>query len=683
MSTPESPQKVPWYLSYLVIVITCLGLPPLGIGLLVIRLYKNNKSSGLVKKLDTSSFVKKLEKGVKGRDHDHKDEIQREIFESFKTFGESVEIREKNIKAFFDKNEGTVYYSDYNNWDEVKDSFAKAIIKNQNYMWFRIKRNLISMEPKEKEFLRTTLLLYNKGILNDTQYRYYLFAFVNGNGKASVDSHSWRFLDGDRQVKDAGSLVKYYQEQSDASVESAINHLLETIEKNNNPEAGNVSVMKDIDKRLKGGTAWLSSDDIKDSPYENKTNSHYELILGKLESDGYNLTYSGEGSLITIAPPGAGKTSCFVIPNMLNWKGAALILDIKGEIYRDTHVWRETNVGRVIKFSPLDPNNSNSWNPLDFIRQDPEFIWEDSRFLADMMIVPSGASDPFWESMGRDVLTAAIAYICFFNDPDDRAMSKVLDIIYGIGWDEMVTSLKTNTLVSAMRHNGHSLAEMEKKTRDSVLKTAQSSLSAWQGERIAKVTKKSDWNPLDLRNGSPTIYMCINPNEIDSYLSIIRVFIAQHIRMLTTELPPRGAAPVLFMLDELPRLKKMPPVDEALNIGRQYGIKLWMFAQSFGQLKEAYPNAEGLVGSCAVRTYMNLPLNDELTTKISDQLGYREGPLDATKQKLVEPIELAGPNFSETILAFATNTKPAKIRKSHAHNDDELTRRKNLAKSVV
>ncbi|HKR06987.1 MAG TPA: type IV secretory system conjugative DNA transfer family protein, partial [Bacteroidia bacterium] len=324
------------------------------------------------------------------------------------------------------------------------------------------------------------------------------------------------------------------------------------------------------------------------------------------------------------------------------------------------------------KFSPLDPNNSNSYNPLVFIRQDSDFIWEDSRFLADMMIVPSGATDPFWENMARDVLTAAIAYVSQSNKPNDRAMSKVLDLIYGIGWDDMIASLKVNMFVSAMRQTGHALGEMDKKQRDSILKTAQSSLSAWQGERIAKVTRKSDWNPLDLRSGSPTIYICINPNEIDSYLSVLRVFIAQHIRMLTTELPQRGASPVLFMLDELPRLKKMPPVDEALNIGRQYGIKLWMFAQSYGQLKEAYPNPEGLLGSCVVRTFMNLPINDELTTKISDQLGYREGPLDTSKQKLVEPLELAGPNYRDIILVLASNTKPAKVRKKFAYEDAEI-----------
>src|SRR5439155_13494433 len=148
---------------------------------------------------------------------------------------------------------------------------------------------------------------------------------------------------------------------------------------------------------------------------------------------------------------------------------------------------------------PLDAAHSHAYNPLVSIRQDADFLWEDARFLADMMIVPSGASDPFWENTSRDILTAAIAYVCDQNAPAERPMSKVMDIVYGIGWDDMLLALKANVAVQAMRQTGHSLAVMEKKTRDSALKTAQSSLSAWQGERLARVTRTSDWNPSELR----------------------------------------------------------------------------------------------------------------------------------------------------------------------------------------
>lgn len=657
----------------------------------LIRKYTNSANRIKVKIGHTSYRIKKSKskEDAAANDLERFMQPQRELWTQL---GESKEEREKNIKKMFDSNNKNLTVCV--NWDFIEGLRGYG----GPFVQFRISRNLAAMEPREREFLRITYTLYNNGQINDSQFEYYNFSLVNGDGKAAIEDYSYLWgvgelaknsyltttnQNGDYErnlpnncdsLKDGPSTVKFYQDHAMANVDSAINHLLKIIE-NVGQEDQNLKQVKDIKKRIHGNGSWLDEDEIEGTVYNG--GGDYLLSLGHLDESGTILHYSGEGSLITIAPPGSGKTQCFVVPNMLNWKGAAVVLDIKGEIYAATHKWRENNIGKVYKFSPLDPNNSNSYNPLTFVRDEPDYIWEDARFLADMMIVPSGASDPFWENMARDVLTAAIAHVTFNNDPDDRAMSKVLDIIYGIGWDEMIASLKTNVLVSSMRRMGNALEEMEKKQRDSILKTAQSSLSAWQGERISKVTNKSDWNPLDLRNGTPTIYICINPNEIESYLSVIRVFIAQHIRMLTTELPQRGTPPVLFMLDELPRLKKMPPIDEALNIGRQYGIKLWMFAQSYGQLKDAYSDPEGLIGSCVVRTFMNLPLNDEYTTKISDQLGYRHDTLGNTKEKLVEPIELAGPNYRDYILVMATGTKPAKVKKKFAYEDEEIKAKMN------
>ena len=63
-----------------------------------------------------------------------------------------------------------------------------------------------------------------------------------------------------------------------------------------------------------------------------------------------------------------------------------------------------------MRVAPLDPATSSSYNPLSAVRSDPDYLWEDSRFLADMMLVPTaGGKDPFWENRARDVLTAAIA----------------------------------------------------------------------------------------------------------------------------------------------------------------------------------------------------------------------------------------------------------------------------------
>jgi type IV secretion system protein VirD4 len=109
------------------------------------------------------------------------------------------------------------------------------------------------------------------------------------------------------------------------------------------------------------------------------------LILGLDEkAPGTWWYYDGEGSLITVAPPGSGKTQSQVFPNLLMWKGAAVVLDVKGEIYEQTSAWRRQNVGPVYKFSPLDPATSHGFNPLAEVRADPDYLWEDARFLSGL-----------------------------------------------------------------------------------------------------------------------------------------------------------------------------------------------------------------------------------------------------------------------------------------------------------
>jgi type IV secretion system protein VirD4 len=256
-------------------------------------------------------------------------------------------------------------------------------------------------------------------------------------------------------------------------------------------------------------------------------------------------------------------------------------------------------------------------------------------------------------------------------------MSKVLAIINRNGWNEFIDRLRKNPEIQTMRDEGANLAAMDPRTLDGALQTAKASRAAWVGERINLVTRQSDWNPLDLRNGTnPTLYVCVKPNEIEAYLSLLRVVIAQHIRALTSDLPARGTAPILFVLDELPRLRQMPPVEEALEVGRQYGIKLWMFAQSVGQMKNAYPNGEGMMGSCAVRTFMNASLQDGTAKMIAEQIGMRSGEEHGGKEGrlkeaslVVEPTQLAGVEFKELQIVMGIGSKPAKVRKMYAHAD--------------
>ncbi len=572
-------------------------------------------------------------------------------------FGTTKDERSKNIDSVFDKRAMDVEF-------DLDASRIKCLFF----------RSLSAMSARDREVLRSAYHLYNLGLMySETNFFLIRFGLVYGDGKAVVLGES-KYPKDNSSIKSISDALEWYQGSNglEAMINLTLTQLQSAIEENTDDP-----VLRKLSSRLHGdGGDLVPGAPLKSGAKGVPVEAGLVLGLDEKASDKW-WYYDGEGSLITVAPPGSGKTQCQVFPNLLMWKGAAVVLDVKGEIYEQTSKWRRENVGPVYKFSPLDPATSHGFNPLADVRADPEYLWEDARFLADMMIVPSGAKDPFWETRARDVLTAAIARICLEEDVAKRSMGDVLDILHGVGWEKFVTYLEARVDFHSMTRAGHSLANMEPKTRDGVLQSALSSMSAWDGERIARATRKSDWSPLDLRGDKkPTIYICLRPNEVDSYISLLRVFIAQHIRALaSTKVPAHGVQPILFILDELPRLKHMPPVEEALEIGRQYGIKLWLFAQSLGQLGEAYPNAEGMIGGCAIRMFMNPSLHDETAQKVSDDIGFQDSVIDGTRVKIVEPNVLAGPDYKDLVIVMAANAKAARLKKYFAYANEELTAR--------
>jgi type IV secretion system protein VirD4 len=584
-------------------------------------------------------------------------------------YGSTWPERVKRIDATFEARTATLSATFYAEHKEYTKGVSKPEVQ---YSFFTVNRSLANMDNRERAYLRITELLNAWSLGNDRTYGRWRAALLWGDGKGVISAEQWQLVQprpvqsaivdqGMRVDQIVGEIQQFATRRlSDSKLDPEIRPYLEEFASQTAPA---------------GGGTWLKPTQVASSPFAER--SPYPLHIGSF-ADGTALTYSGDGSMVTIAPPGSGKTQCNVFPNLLTWKGPAVVLDISGDIYEHTGAWRSQNVGPVYRFSPLEPEASHHYNPLTFVRSEPDFIWEDSRLLAEMMIVPSLSTDPFWENEARTVLTAAIAFVAYSHPPDQRPMNEVLDILFGgPAWDNMILGLRVAVDVRVMTQHATSLSSINEKTLSSVLQTARSSLGAWTGERIARATSKSDWSPLDLRNGTnPTIYIYIRPNEVEAYLSLLRVFIGQHIRMLTGgPVPPQGSPPILLMLDELPRLRNMPPVDEALNIGRKYGLRLWMFAQSVGQLQTAYENADGMLGSCAVRIFMNPTGADGMAEKLSEELGYVESLNDNSRKRLVEAAELAGPAYQNRQIVIAGGAKPVVVSKDFAYQSAELVSR--------
>jgi hypothetical protein len=601
------------------------------------------------------------------------------------SLGPDKPSRTKEIEAFFDAASGgfgTVFHFDSYDIQEP-GSFPYSERRTLNAS-AKLKRALPAMPQRQREALRSACHLYNEGFLEDEQFHGLLLAFAFGDGQGQLIEPKWfesaEHKGGSRypmldifkvdnppmSSMSVGSLLQLFLTHYHGlpNTEVALNVVLSTLMGAAGKHPDN-PVLRSLQARLVGG------DELAAPPAAESKSP--PLLIGLDENTGSKVFYGGQGSLVTIARAGAGKTRCHVMPNLLTWQGPAVVLDLKGELYDTTSKWRSQNVGPVYKFSPFDTTDAtHAYNPLAFVRPDTDYLWQDARLVAEMMIAPSGAKEPFWENRARDVVQAAIADVCVAAQGQTPRMSGVLDILHGVGWKEFIARLKDRLDVAPMYRAGHSLDSMEAKVKDSVLQTAQTSVTAWESPQVVRATYTCDWKPEDLRGkANPTVYICVGPQEITSMLSVLRVLIAQHISVLLSGKPDPSKT-ILFMLDELPQLRYMAPVEQALAVGRQYGIKLWMFAQYLSQFQTAYENADGMIGNCGIRLFMNPSTADGTAQKISAEIGDQESILDGSRHRKVDPQVLAGPEYEDFVICLETSRVPYRVRKYPVDADPQF-----------
>lgn len=380
----------------------------------------------------------------------------------------------------------------------------------------------------------------------------------------------------------------------------------------------------------------------------------YNLPLG-LADDGKTVFYQGDASIITIAPQGSGKTLCHAIPTLVSYLGPAIVLDIKGDCHKSSAAWRTENVGPVFVFNPTDPTKSARYNPLAFISEDEDDLWEDSRLLADLLVTVSNSKDPVWETQGKDLLTLLVAVVTLTEPLETRTMTRILDYVATIGLSEMLENVAKvdSPFPGAMRRTAARFNQMSvhaSKQFEGVLGGISQHLHLWEGSKIERVTSTSDWRPEDFRRAPfPTLYLNVPPDAISTYAPLMRVIIGQHVRRLMRKLEP-FTAPILFMLDEMPRLGFMAPIREALEVGRSYGIKLWMIAQYREQLIDAYPGVgDGMIESCAAQLYMNPRF--KAAERLSKEFGESKHLFEEQRKMLLDPVDMTGPQHKDSIFA--------------------------------
>lgn len=294
----------------------------------------------------------------------------------------------------------------------------------------------------------------------------------------------------------------------------------------------------------------------------------------------------GEGVNVGVfGIPGSGKTAAVLILTALVYGGSVFCIDIKGDILRATHKHR-----RIRIFAPDDPDHSCHYNPMsgyyDLTENDEKIDYIETMAA---ILVPE-EREKYWYQTGR-ALFCGICFIVLDKNPRATLPDIARAALRGSApeWIQIIRN---------------SDCELAKLYTDTLYKSSEINLQGAFGSlgqvvrpfvtgRMSRLLNDDGevLSTADLDNGYD-IYIEIPQNKISTYSFITTIIVQQFMDAfmdrpdITTNIRQQ---PVLFMLDEFPRLHfDFETISDAMSTLRSKCISIIMAMQSIAQIIRPY-----------------------------------------------------------------------------------------------
>lgn len=346
------------------------------------------------------------------------------------------------------------------------------------------------------------------------------------------------------------------------------------------------------------------------------------MVFGKKGSSYVTKKEQEDGHALVIGGAGSGKSSGVAIPTLMSWKNRAFVIDVKGELYEKTKKARGEDMIKV--FNPSDAY-ACGYNPFYVLEMTDDLCSTAHEIAESIIPLPADVKEPMWIKNARDYLCGAILY--FYDKGNNFADTMIA-----------IKSQSPKSLVAEIMESNNkdariymsTFADMADETLSGVYTEVSINITpfATNKELIRALSGSGNAiTPSDLESGYD-VFICIEEHKLEQWKSLLTMIVNQFCKFFEQR-KDGNTEPILFMLDEFPRLGKIESVATGLATLRSKKIEIMLYVQSKNQLDVIYgeKQAGSICDNCTYKAI--LKASEPATQKWCSDL---VGTYDKTKK---------------------------------------------------
>lgn len=308
------------------------------------------------------------------------------------------------------------------------------------------------------------------------------------------------------------------------------------------------------------------------------------VIFGKDGKNWVQKELKEDGHILIMGGAGSGKTASIGLMTLNCYGGRVFAVDIKGELYNKTY--RPKSL--IKRFNPMliGEDDIFGYDPFYMLKNSSNVVQDVTEIVQSLIPITPEEKEPFWKENAQAVLEGAILY--YHEMYNDMGFSEMIGKIA----ERPIRELMQEIMKSDNRNAKiiiKDLVDLSDQTLSSITSTLAPAIRPFATDTnlIQALSGKGNvLTPADLENGYD-IFLQIPEDKIEQWKTMLNLMVNQFMKFFERR-SDGDSYPILFMLDEFPRLGKINSVVNGLTTLRSKHIQIMMIIQSLAQLNVNY-----------------------------------------------------------------------------------------------